>query len=326
MKKILLTTCVALSLASLDVCAAFRADVVSDRNAAIEGETWALQFSSGLVNGEAKEYVFVYDEELGGGRYKLSELDWDIKKVVMAGGNLTLRDGRGTINIGYWQSLTEGDDGHMEDYDWLDPSTTKWTEYSDSDADVVDACFFDINMGWEFLNDVFGFNARALLGYKVDEWKWGAHDGYGLYSDLDYVPYYFGDTAVGNYEQKISMPYVGSSVDWVFGGFLVSVYCTYSPYVNVKSRDHHILRDLKIIDSFTNGDMLAGGVSAKYNLESGWFFTTAVDYQRIDLVVGDAGYHQYYEEYDVMYYEEYNDYAGASNEYLSFSLGVGKTF
>lgn len=326
MKRILFKTCVALCLSSMNVFSAFRADVVSDQNAAIEGETWAFQFSSGMVNGEAKEYVFVYDEELGGGRYKLSELDWEIKKVVMVGGNLTLRDGRGTINIGYWKSLTEGDGGHVEDYDWFNPESKQWTEYSDSYADVVDASVFDMNMGWEFMHDVFGFNVRALVGYKVDEWKWSAYDGYGLYSDLDYVPYYFGDMTIGKYEQKISMPYVGSSVDWTFGGFRVSVYCTYSPYVDMDSKDQHLLRDLKIDDTFNSGDMLAGGASAKYALESGWFFTAAVDYQRIDLIVGDAEYYQYYEYYDVMTYEEFGDYAGASNEYLAYSLGIGKSF
>ena len=115
MKNVLLSTCVALYLASMNASAAFRADVISDRDPTIEGEVWALQLSTGLIDGKAKEYVFVYDEELGGGRYKLSQLDWDIKRVMMVGGNLTFRDGRGTINVGYWKAMTEGDDGHVKD-------------------------------------------------------------------------------------------------------------------------------------------------------------------------------------------------------------------
>ncbi len=326
MKINLKITSVALCLISMNAAAAFRADVISDQDLAIEGETWAIQFSSGVLDGEAKEYVFVYDADIGGGRYKLSELDWDIKRVVMAGGNVTLRDGRGTINIGYWKALTEGDDGHIKDYDWFNPESTQWTEYSDSNADVVDASIFDINAGWEFMHDIFGFNARVLLGYKIDEWKWSAHGGYGLYSDLNYEPYYFGDNTIGKYEQKISMPYLGGSFDWAYRGLMLSVYCTYSPYVDIDAKDHHILRSLKINDTFKDGDMLAAGVSAKYAIESGWFFTTAVDFQKIDLIVGDAGYHQYYPQYDVMHYENYEDYAGASNEYLSLSVGVGKAF
>ncbi len=326
MKNILTTTSVVLCLVSMNAAAAFRADVISDRDLAVEGETWAFQFSSGVIDGEAKEYVFIYDAELGGGRYKLSQLDWDIKRVVMAGGNVTLRDGRGTINIGYWKAVTKGDDGHIEDYDWFNPESKQWTEYSDSYADVVDASIFDINAGWEFLHDVYGFNARVLLGYKMDSWKWRAYDGYGLYSDLNYEPYYFGDGTSLKYEQKIAMPYVGSSVDWVYGGFVFSAYCSYSPFVRMDCKDNHVLRSLNIKDTFKDGDMLAAGASARYGWESGWFLAAALDFQKINLIVGDARYQQYYPDYDVLYTESFDNYAGASNEYLSLSLGVGKTF
>ena len=326
MKNVLLSTCVALYLASMNASAAFRADVISDRDPTIEGEVWALQLSTGLIDGKAKEYVFVYDEELGGGRYKLSQLDWDIKRVMMVGGNLTFRDGRGTINVGYWKAMTEGDDGHVKDYDWFNPESSDWTEYSDSAADVVDASIFDVNGGWEFLQDTMGFNARVLFGYKRDIWKWDARGGYGLYSELDYEPYYFGDQMIGNYKQEISMPYLGSSVDWAYGRFMLSVYCTYSPWVDIDSRDNHLLRDLKITDKFRDGEMLAAGASAKYAFDSGWFLTAAADFQKINLIVGDAGYHRYDPSRDIKQYEKYSDYAGASNEYFALSLGVGKMF
>ena len=327
MKKIIVTTAgMVLSFLASNASAALRADVVSDQNAGVKGEVWAVQFSSGLVDGEAKEYVFIYDEEFGGGRYKLSELDWDIKRVVMVGGNLTLRDGRGTINAGYWKALTEGDGGHIEDYDWLDPTTSHWTEYSDSSADVDDATLVDINGGWEFVQDFYGLTARVLVGYKMDDWKWSANGGYALYSDFDYVPYYFEDETICKYKQELSMPYLGGSADWKLGGFVLAAYCTFSPFVEGNTTDNHLLRSLKITDHFKDGDMLAAGASAKYAWKSGWFFTVALDYQVIDLAIGDAGYHQKYEKYDLLYYEQFENYAGMENEYLSLSLGVGKSF
>ena len=107
---------------------------------------------------------------------------------------------------------------------------------------------------------------------------------------------------------------------------MLSVYCVYSPYVDISSKDHHLLRDLKINDKFKDGEMLAAGASIKYAFDYGWFLTTAVDFQKINLIVGDAGYHQYDPKRDVKEYEKYNDYAGTSNEYLALSLGVGKMF
>lgn len=306
--------------------AAFRAEVVSDFDSTIEGEVWAFQFSTGLIEGKAKEYVFVYAEELGGGRYKLSQLDWDIKRVVMVGGNLMLRSGRGTITAGYWKAMTEGDGGHMQDYDWFNPESSEWTEYSDSYADVDDASIFDINGGWEFVQDYSGVNARALFGYKMDVWKWEARGGYGLYSNLNYQPYDFGDQTVCKYKQEISMPYLGGSADRGCGKFMLSVYCIYSPFVNIDSSDVHILRDLKVNDEFEDGEMLSVGTAANYSFDSGWFITAAIDFQKIDTIVGDADYNQYDKNGHLMYSEKYDDYAGASNEYLALSLGVGKTF
>lgn len=326
MKKALSILSIVLCLISLEATAALRADVVSDRDLAVEGETWALQFSTGLIDGKAKEYVFTYDEALGGGRYKLSQLDWDIKRVVMMGGNLTLRERRGTINIGLWKAISEGAGGHIKDYDWLNPESSHWTEYSDSSSDVTDAIIFDINGGWEFMHDVFGFNARVLFGYKMDFWKWDASGGHALYSWLDYETYHFEDDTILKYKQKIHIPYFGGSADWAYGGFMVSAYCTYSPFVRIHTRDNHILRTLTISDKFRDGEMLATGASAKYTFDSGWFLTAAVDFQKVNLIIGDATYNQYVPEQDVLVTQSIKNYGGASNRTLALSLGVGKSF
>lgn len=107
---------------------------------------------------------------------------------------------------------------------------------------------------------------------------------------------------------------------------MISVYCTYSPFVKIDARDNHILRSLTITDTFKDGEMLAAGASAKYAFDSGWFLTAAVDFQKINLIVGDATYDQYYPNEDVRVSETFGNYAGASNKYLALSFGVGKSF
>ena len=325
MRKTASTLCAALCFFSLDAPAGFKADAISESGPAPSGKSWAFQFSSGTVNGVAKEYVVVYSK-IAGGRYRLSELDWDIDQVFMAGGNLMMRDGRAVLNLGYWQAITDGGDGLMQDYDWFDETSPHWTEYSVSAVDVVDGSILDLNAGWEFVQNFHGLTARGLLGYKVDNWKWNARGGYGLYSSLLYVPYVFEDETVCVYKQDISVPYAGLSADMKFRQLVFSAYFLFSPLVQANTRDEHRLRNLTITDDFDQGDMFSAGASARYHLPSGWFVTSAVDFQKIDLTIGDAGYRRSYEYYGLESYEKFNDYSGFSNQYVSISLGLGRFF
>ena len=330
MKRILSSTVVLIALFALSAQAGFRATplATSSRKA---GMPFAGQLSLGLVNGEAQEHVYDYDGP-GGSQRQLSRLDWDIKNVLMGGGSLSVRPfnqqrnflERFTINGGMWVALTKGS-GEMEDYDWLDTGSSGWTHYSLSDVDVTEGYIFDLNLAFDVWANQ-AFTVQVMAGYKQDGWTWEDSGKFLLYPQYGYIPQDLGGDNMINYEQEFRMPYLGATVDWNWQALTISGYLTWSPIVEATDWDEHVARDMHYKETFKDGDMLGLGLEARYDLTkmgfSGWFLTAALDYQKIDRIVGDMQAHdggtgETFSEKDI---------AGIENNTLLISLGGGLRF
>ena len=322
MKK-LMAVLMVLGWMALTATAAFQAGVIAGPKDG-EATLFAGQFSLGLLNGEANEHVYDY-ETADGSRRQLSRLDWDLKSVAMGGFNGSVRLMKKlTLNGGAWVALTEGD-GEMDDYDWLDTGSTDWTHYSLSDVDVTDGSIFDLNVAWDLV-EWEGLTARVCVGYKQDEWKWEDHGVYLLYPENGYVPeYLFGENMI-NYKQRFQIPYLGASADWARGNFTVSGRLMWSPAVAADDWDEHVARTLRFHETFDGGDLLGLGLEARYDFTEGFFqgafLTAAVDYQQIDLIVGDMEI----EDYSTGETGSDTDVAGIENSYAVVSVGGGIKF
>ena len=313
-----------LTLASAPAWAAFQAGAIAGPTEG-KGVSFGLQGSIGVLNGEAKEHVYDY-ETVDGSRRQLSRLDWDLKNVVMGGGNGSVRLlNRLTLNGGIWLALTEGNDGEMDDYDWLDVTSSDWTHYSLSEVDVTEGYIVDVNAAWDLVtwNDL---TARIFAGYKQDGWKWEDRGVYLLYPEYGYIPQDLDGENMINYEQEFRMPYFGGSADWAVGNFTLTGYLTWSPFVSATDWDEHVARDLHFKETFDGGDMLGLGLEGRYSFTQGSFkgafVSAALDYQKIDLIVGDM------EVEDLSSGERGGDTdtAGVENNYLMISLGGGFKF
>ena len=296
-----------------------------------KGISFAGQLSLGVLDGEAKEHVFDNDVNPGS-RYQVSRLDWDLKDVAMGGGNVSLRplNGSGfmdalTLNAGGWLALTEGS-GEMDDYDWLMVDSPQWTHYSLSEVDVTEGYVFDANAAWDLWRrpDVA---VRGLVGYKQDGWSWEDRLVYLQYIDDGFMKNYDYEGWNGiNYEQEFRMPYVGASADFTGGPFTLSARVAYSWLVSATDWDEHVLTETSYKETFEDGEMLGLGLEARYDfvrgILNGAFVSVALDYQKIDLIVGDMEY------VDATTGEVGGgeDLAGIENEYLALSLGAGMRF
>lgn len=285
---------------------------------------FAVQASLGILNGEAVEHVYDY-ETADGSRRQLSRLDWDLKSVAMGGANGSVRlMDKLTVNGGWWLALSEGSGGEMDDYDWLDTGSTDWTHYSLSDVDVTEGYIFDLNVAWDLVS-VETLTARVFAGYKQDGWSWEDRGVYLLYPEYGYVPQDLGGDNMINYEQEFRMPYLGASADWKLDNFTVSGHLTWSPLVSATDWDEHVARELHFKETFEEGDMIGFGLEARYDFTQGsfrgLFLTAALDYQAIDLIVGDM-------EVTDASGETGGDegVAGIENEYTAISLGLGVNF
>ena len=331
MKKLVWALC-ALVAASSSAFAAMQAGSLAKMREG-RGLSFAGQLSVGMLDGEAKEHVFDNDV-YPGSRYQVSRLDWDLKDVAMGGGSASVRPLNGygfwdalSLNAGGWLALTEGN-GEMDDYDWLYPELSPdWSDYSLSDVDVTEGYVLDLNATWDFVQQP-DLTVRGIVGYKQNGWTWEDRGLYAIYSTYGFRDTYldFGGENGINYEQEFRMPYLGASADWTFGAFTLSGYATYSPIVEATDWDEHVYTETSYKETFEDGDMLGLGAEIRYDFARGFldgaFVSAALDYQQIDLIVGDMEY------VDATTGEVGGgeDLAGIENEYLALSLGVGMRF
>jgi len=89
--------------------------------------------SINYVRGISNEYV--YDSDTG---EKISQLDWEIEDVVLAGGVLSVWFSRKVqLNFGFWAAVTQGN-GYMQDWDWDSSLGFGWSHWSRSPVDLED--------------------------------------------------------------------------------------------------------------------------------------------------------------------------------------------
>ncbi|GAB4301154.1 MAG: omptin family plasminogen activator Pla [Thiohalomonadaceae bacterium] len=252
------TGILALMLCGLSLGAAAQTVAISD-----DGMT-QISLKAGMMSGESGEYVYDADGSASGIRgYKISELQWELDNVWMAGINLRHRFSEGfALGVDYWANAGDGD-GYMTDYDWLYIGLD-WSHRSQHpDTTVRDANRIDIN--GEFLlhrNANERFDVYALLGYRRDHFDWQARGGTAIYSNVTYRDTYlvFADVPVISYEQTWEVPYLGlglRSTSLVSGRRVTAdLSARYSVWAQGEDIDIHHLRDLRFEESGKDGQWL----------------------------------------------------------------------
>jgi plasminogen activator len=262
--------------------------VVSNKAVAV-----SVQGSVGLLNGTAQENVY---SSVYGDRYHLSELDWDIKDVVMVGAQVSVvLKNTFWLNAGLWGSATKGS-GQMNDWDWLmEEPGSPWTDWSLSDADLTRAWLLDLNVAWEFTR-TGGLGLRGIAGYKYNSWKWQDYGIRHIYSSNPSVPGGFRnevendphDTAI-IYEQEFHIPYVGAGVNYAAGRWMFDAYALFAPYIVANDHDQHVLRDLDFEETFNGGGQYYGlGLRATWQCTEHCYLSDALDGQIIPEMYGDT--------------------------------------
>ena len=254
------------------------------------GSGFSLQASIMALTGENHEYVYAGANDIGlPYDYKVSELIWDIDSLWMAGGVASLQIGNLIrINLGGWTGINKGS-GSMDDYDWLEPSTSQWTDYSHSDVDIETAYSIDINVSYQFI-DLGPCKLHAVIGFKEDYWEWSDYAGTYIYSSQNGfrdITGDFGGVNAIDYNQTFDIPYVGIKATLDKNRIHASAYLQYSTFVYANDEDHHILRDIYFNESFYNGNYFALGIDATLDITDAIFITCSLNLQSIPEFTGD---------------------------------------
>jgi len=295
------------------------------------GFSFALGTSVGLVEGTASELAFYYPPP-SGRKFKLSELTWDLKDVVMAGVQGSVGYSRWLrLNLGLWSALNEGN-GAMVDRDWayapsvaafLEPNDQNWTHESQHpDTSLDKGIIVDTNANLMALQ-AGPFSLHGILGLKYDTWEWSARGGTYVYSSegfRDTTGAFPAGQKVISYEQQYLIPYLGVGANLTWPGFQVESHLLYGPAVSASDSDYHVLRDVHFEGAFSGGTYVGVGLDATWSFARHWSATLGVEYQSISEFTGDV---------TVSGGEGYGKFPGGGGIAMSatsFSLGAGYRF
>lgn len=268
------------------------------------------------------------DEIVKPGTWNLSHLYWRSNNVQLAKGALEV-DVTPTWTAILKGSIGFGGNHHMEDLDWIPPYTLepggpKWSHQSLHKKTELDKYFtVDAALRYNMVEDPIS-SLGILGGAKYTNVKWTAYGGTYIYSEAGFRDKTgtFPDVAVGSYEQKMPVAYLGAEGtykmdNWSFGGF-----GTAGIAIAPTSIDYHYLRTTKFEDKFVIAPELTLGLSAEYRIlnqlsfytdaTSSWLFQLKGDTKSTNWTTGAV--------------ETYDEPAGLGAYAASISAGIKGSF
>jgi plasminogen activator len=245
------------------------AQSVSKQNSASRmfGDRVSVEFYGGYLSGESTELVLTPSTG-----HVDSRLYWKINKAAVVGGAVAFSPRPWmTFKVSGWLPISSVNT--MDDYDYLLPPSTDWTDHSHHDSTNLNrASMIDARLGLRFLTlpsmklaDRGGL--EALAGFRRFNVAWTATGGSYIYSSgggfRNDVGSFAAGTTVIKYEQWMYTPFLGlgGSVGfgrWSFDGAVIGSLWGWG-----RDEDDHVLRNTLFTDEFSKIKMV--GVDATLN-------------------------------------------------------------
>lgn len=239
-----------------------------------EAKIFTFEASTGIKTGIIREFVFdnhVNRTLTEATKRTLSRLDWktDVIPYITIAGKLDLK------NVILGADLLfgfGGNEGTMEDWDWMGKDRNRATHYSKHDID--NRYYFEahIKAGYNFIlpkTSVGTFSLTPMAGFMFRNTKYDGNDGYGQYGykealDKEYwndslpkTPYK--DTVI-TYEQKTYLPYLRLEANWNFQkDYNWKIFTNYAPYIWCNAVDDHKTTGASFRDEMKGGFLILAG-------------------------------------------------------------------
>jgi outer membrane protease len=185
------------------------------------------------------------------------------------------------------QKEITSDAGDMKDSDWITPSDPSRLDiYSASDTQL-DALILDLNFLFRFYA-ASNWSFTAGIGYLREHFEFECRL-IRQYSPSG-VPGYdaVGDGSVSlTYEITYDIPYLEFGTQYNLRDKIrLQANVGYSPIVQVKDEDHHLLRD-KVNKGDLDGEAFLISLAGRYDLFKNFFLALEFDYRKIETDKGD---------------------------------------
>ncbi|MDR3160581.1 MAG: omptin family outer membrane protease [Spirochaetaceae bacterium] len=265
------------------------AEEITNKN----GLSLSINGALGLLYGQSEEIVY-RDKRTSD---KASQLLWDLKPLVYAGGEANVRwqgpgNTWGIFTDALFKAGLPGNTGIMEDRDWVVLNYPQWlTHYSVHDNKTEQAYLIDARVGASFR--IFGpFVLKPYITYNFMFFSWAAKGGSILYpsSDGDHR-YYSTPIKVISYEQTWHILSPALALYGAFNrSFDIEISAAVSPFIWSSSVDNHIMRNLVITDEISGGLFLEGGLRFSFTPVDFFALSLSASYRNISGSRGDSIY------------------------------------
>jgi outer membrane protease len=246
--------------------------------------------SAGVLIGTSREIVLQ-------GTYIVSQLDWAMQPLVLAGSELRVSTPEGLRASLEVRSGVPGNTGRITDKDYLN-GDGKVTHYSEHDNFTEGALLLDARLGWQF---ALGerFTIEPFAGFSLMRFKWTARDGYIQYDPASTYPYPYWDAQTTAktrvygtgiiYQQNWYIPVAGVRATLRFGDRAEAALALgFSPYLWMNDLDNHELRQLDFVGTMSGGFLLDPSLGVSWHLSTRAQLSLDLRYRIIWGLVGDT--------------------------------------
>lgn len=281
MKNILLSICCCVAIV--------QAEDLIENKLNLNGFTVGASIST--FNSTSHETLYMPQGYASAGR-KISELTWKAENVKLLGieANYSFSNGF-DFYAGYKKNIETGD-GVMDDLDWIDNANpdilTHWSHHDNTEVDNVS--ILDLGLKYVYsikdveIETVSSINTWVSLGYKYENQKFNAYDGYGNYSG---VPVSFSGLGI-TYEQEYKGPYIGVGADFKNKNYFLNLVLKYSPIMSAEYSDRHHMRTPPFTETSSLGDtdMINFSIGLGYMIDNKQTISLSYEYTQYDYVRG----------------------------------------
>ncbi|GGI81901.1 omptin family outer membrane protease [Legionella impletisoli] len=230
-----------------------------DKDGIVKQDKLSINAGIGYLGGESKEYV--YED----GR-TLSQLNWKIEQAAILLGEINYDLFQNiALNAAGWVTAGMGN-AKMDDYDWLNPNQSTWTEWSHhEDTELRYANQIDLNLrGWLMENEHVKLGLMA--GYQRNSFSFLARGGCFQYSSGQLIGCFPANEIGIGYQQTFNTGYLGALGHYEINALDVNAAIKYGPYVKSNDVDQHYARSLTFKESGNEASFYSLALDTGYRM------------------------------------------------------------
>ncbi len=214
--------------------------------------------------------------------------------------------------------------GKMTDTDWTDYTNTDRTHWSLSRIWLDNSFILDVGISYNIVDQSGKLTIPFSAGYKLNYWDWEDEVLNFIYPDPQ-PPDSIGVNGI-DYKVIQNIFYFGTGISFKTKSVKTSLSFNISPYINSWDLDHHILRNLYFLDTFTSTFWYRTELSVDYKITENNNISLLLYMEELPETIGDIYQYSSDPEKGGTQPKYYQDGAGTASVLWGIGISYIRTF